>query len=336
MRNANKTKKQLIEELGVLRLRMAELEKLDTKRKRAEERLRESERKFRRLFANMMDGFMLCKLITDEDGNPVDYIIEEMNAAAERILHWKRKDSIDKKAMEISNGEVPLIERYAKVAQDGKPQHLQRYEPKRGRWYDIISFCPERGDFATIFRDITEVKKRQEEVERHARQQVAINAVSTIANESLDLHRILNHCLDKVLELVRLDSGTLFLAGEEKNIFNLAVHRGISPNLAKEITTVKLDVTEERQRQQRLYLTNQLASVGEMASGIAHELNNPLTSIIGFSQLLMERDIPDDIQEDVRVIHSEAQRTAARYMPEASWVREPPLSWNYLSGLIER
>jgi len=53
-----------------------------------------------------------------------------------------------------------------------------------------------------------------------------------------------------------------------------------------------------------------LSSIGELASGIAHELNNPLTSVIGFSDLLLEKDIPDDIREDLSVVNREAKRTA--------------------------
>jgi len=57
-------------------------------------------------------------------------------------------------------------------------------------------------------------------------------------------------------------------------------------------------------------MADRLASIGELAAGTAHELNNPLTSVIGFSQLLMEKDIPDDIREDVEFIYNEAQRAA--------------------------
>jgi PAS domain S-box-containing protein len=70
------------------------------------------------------------------------------------------------------------------------------------------------------------------------------------------------------------------------------------------------DITERKQMEQHLIITDRLASVGELASGIAHELNNPLTSVIGFSQLLLERDIPSDIREDVGIISSEARRAA--------------------------
>jgi len=68
------------------------------------------------------------------------------------------------------------------------------------------------------------------------------------------------------------------------------------------------DITERKQTQEKLIITDRLASVGELASGIAHELNNPLTGVIGFSQLLLDKDIPADIRGDIETIHREAQR----------------------------
>jgi len=71
------------------------------------------------------------------------------------------------------------------------------------------------------------------------------------------------------------------------------------------------DITREKETQERLYLTDRLASVGEMAAGIAHELNNPLTSIIGLSQLMLDDDVSPDIKQDLEGIFSEARRAAA-------------------------
>jgi PAS domain S-box-containing protein len=70
------------------------------------------------------------------------------------------------------------------------------------------------------------------------------------------------------------------------------------------------DVSGRKRMEEQLVMTDRLASIGELASGIAHELNNPLTSVIGFSQLLMEGNIPDNIKEDLGTVYSEAQRAA--------------------------
>jgi two-component system NtrC family sensor kinase len=71
------------------------------------------------------------------------------------------------------------------------------------------------------------------------------------------------------------------------------------------------DITDQKKQNERLMMTDRLASLGELASGTAHELNNPLTSIIGFSQLLMEKEVPDDIREDLKIMNSEAQRAVS-------------------------
>jgi signal transduction histidine kinase len=52
---------------------------------------------------------------------------------------------------------------------------------------------------------------------------------------------------------------------------------------------VSRDVTEEKEREMRLIMTERLAALGQMASGIAHEINNPLASIAGCSEGLLSR-----------------------------------------------
>jgi PAS domain S-box-containing protein len=76
------------------------------------------------------------------------------------------------------------------------------------------------------------------------------------------------------------------------------------------VQVIYQDITERRKMQEQLIITDRLASVGELAAGVAHELNNPLTGVIGFSQLLLEKDIPEDIREDVDIIYREARRSA--------------------------
>jgi PAS domain S-box-containing protein len=85
-----------------------------------------------------------------------------------------------------------------------------------------------------------------------------------------------------------------------------------------------VDTTERKKMQEQLIVADRLASIGELASGIAHELNNPLTSIIGFSQLLLDKDIPDEVKEDLNVINREAQRTAEVVRNLLTFARKHP------------
>ena len=78
-----------------------------------------------------------------------------------------------------------------------------------------------------------------------------------------------------------------------------------------DITERKQAEERERQLQQELNISSRLASVGQMAAGIAHEINNPLTGVIGFSDLLIKKDIPEDIRKDVNIIYEGAQRIAS-------------------------
>jgi PAS domain S-box-containing protein len=81
-------------------------------------------------------------------------------------------------------------------------------------------------------------------------------------------------------------------------------------NYYRDITEKKSAILKEKQLQEEIYRTNRLASIGEMAAGIAHEINNPMTSVIGFAQVLLNKDIPNDIKETLGIITSEAQRVA--------------------------
>jgi PAS domain S-box-containing protein len=100
---------------------------------------------------------------------------------------------------------------------------------------------------------------------------------------------------------------------------------------------VTRDITEQKQQNEQLMMADRLASIGELSSGAAHELNNPLTSIIGFSQLLMEKDIPDEIREDVKLIYNEAQRAINVTRNFLTFARKhtPAKEPNQINNIIE-
>lgn len=68
------------------------------------------------------------------------------------------------------------------------------------------------------------------------------------------------------------------------------------------------DVTGERQTQAKMLQTEKMAAVGQLVSGIAHELNNPLTAIMGYGQLLLGHGLKDNQLEDAKKVYQEAER----------------------------
>jgi PAS domain S-box-containing protein len=78
-----------------------------------------------------------------------------------------------------------------------------------------------------------------------------------------------------------------------------------------DITERKDAENKRHQIEEKAQITSRLASVGEMAAGIAHEINNPLTAVLGFSQIILEgKNVPEDIRENITIIANESQRVA--------------------------
>ena len=78
-------------------------------------------------------------------------------------------------------------------------------------------------------------------------------------------------------------------------------------------TTVLLfdDQTERRQLQDQLIQSEKMSAIGQLIAGIAHDLNNPLASVVGFADFLSElKDVPAGIREPLSVIREEAERAS--------------------------
>ena len=130
--------------------------------------LEESERKYRSLFDKMLNGFAYRRILTDDDGRPVDYVFLEVNDAFERLLGVRRDAIIGRRATELIPGldrmDFDWIGFYGRVALHGEELRIEKpiRFGGRERWFSVSAYRPEPGYFSVVFEDVTE-KKRLED-----------------------------------------------------------------------------------------------------------------------------------------------------------------------------
>ncbi len=135
-----------------------------TAERRAEEAIQKSERRYRLLFEQLVEAYAVHQIICDETGKPQDYRFLEVNPAFERVTGLRRKEILGKRVLEV----LPNLERYwidsfGQVALTGKTIRFENYAAELGKYYEVVAFRPEEGQFAALFFDITERKKADEQ-----------------------------------------------------------------------------------------------------------------------------------------------------------------------------
>ena len=98
------------------------------------------------------------------------------------------------------------------------------------------------------------------------------------------------------------------------------------------------DVTMEKKLEQQIIQSERLAAMGQMIGGFAHELNNPLTSILGMAELLQEGDASEGARKQIAILHQQARR-AAEIVQNLQYFARPPApgrSQVNLNELVQR
>ncbi len=138
-----------------------------TEHKKADEKLRESERQYSELFNSMNEMFQVLELIYDDNDKVVDYYYRDMNPAFEQLTGKTREQLIDKNVKSIFGiVEDYWLEAYDKALKTGKPVDFMNYGAELDKYYDVHIWKIKENQVAVIFNDITEHKKAEEELKR--------------------------------------------------------------------------------------------------------------------------------------------------------------------------
>jgi PAS domain S-box-containing protein len=165
-------------ELNSLKNRLKEDERL----RHAEEELRKSEERYRTLFMNMTEGFLLAEVICNKDGKPYDYRYLEVNPAFELNTGMKKEQILGRTVLEVfPHINHKRVEKYLEIAFTDKAEHFEVFSQKMCKYLDVYVFSPEKGKIAIIFIDITERKQIEEKTRQRAEEIETVMEVVPVA-----------------------------------------------------------------------------------------------------------------------------------------------------------
>ncbi len=177
--------------------------------------LQESERDYRELFDNMTAGFVLFEVLVEEEGNPADFLIIQVNPAAENISELSRRDLVGKKITDILKPhETEWMDLLMRVASTGQSASYEQRVDAVGKVFAAWVFVPKPGHLAVVFTD-------------NSARRAAENAV-------LRAQRQLQHIIDNTKDVIfqiDLESNFIYVNAASEDLLGYTVDELLTMNM---------------------------------------------------------------------------------------------------------
>ncbi|MGO9379456.1 MAG: PAS domain S-box protein [Dissulfurispiraceae bacterium] len=134
-----------------------------SERKRIEEKLKKSEKRYHSLFENMSEGSAYCKMLYDNNGRPTDFVYLDVNTAFGKLtgLHNVVGKNVTEVIPGIKESHPELFEIYSRVALTGQPEKFQIEFKPLSAWLSVSVYSTEKNYFVAVFDNITERKQAE-------------------------------------------------------------------------------------------------------------------------------------------------------------------------------
>ncbi len=182
-----------------------------------------------------------------------DPTIIDCNPAASEMFGYSREEMLGRSTLFLHLDE-PSLQKfrehiYTAVESKGYLSHLEfTMRRKNGERFStehsVVPLMDEQNGrigWVSVVRDITKRKRAQDKLRQRNEELMALNAIATTMNQSLDMEQMLNATLDKVLEVVDIDGGWIQLVAEDEPALSMTAHRGFSQGLLEQTRSLGLD-----------------------------------------------------------------------------------------------
>ncbi|MFA5327887.1 MAG: PAS domain S-box protein [Prolixibacteraceae bacterium] len=212
-----------------------------TERIRIDEQIRQNEEHYRLLFDNMVNGIMVCEVITDESGEAVDHVFVNGNLAFEKLTGVNSAEQAGKTSTEMSISWPPEIrKKLYSVAMTGVPIEYERFNESLQRYYETRVFSPRKGQFAHVFTDITDRKSGEIKLANFNRLYSVISQVNQAIVHLYDLDSFIQEVCRITVENGKFRMAWIGFADEIDEVIKPKAFAGFEDDYLKVITPISI------------------------------------------------------------------------------------------------